>query len=299
MAVDPEIVKTTKVITFAPEHWGECERFGHFWPATYQFDKRTAGRLSGVTGHFKKAVVLTRLAVRLRPALAEDRRELDTQGFTGANRSAEFAAVVEEVLCELYASIECTTQVLSAIYGKLRGVPDRSSRKFFQRAAAGKFDDGFPPPLLAVLVEAHGWVAKLRALRDAITHAAPGSCSPLEGDKVAYFNQALGEQNRSLVIDDVFQCIDEHTERVNLFLGSVFRFLNATLKDDEVQMLCGIFGGRGFLRMVRPSEARDFSSGRCASASWGCPLANSCGAYGRAIDPRTEAVKQPGGRSRG
>jgi hypothetical protein len=105
-----------------------------------------------------------------------------------------------------------------------------------------------------------------------------------------YFHDAVREGDEITHIPDVFAVVDEHFQNVNLFLGQVFSGLLATLKDDEVQQICGFFGGRVYVRKVRPSEAKSVQSGFCESFQWFelpenpcCPLAASCEAYTRRL----------------
>src|ERR1039458_1815541 len=53
--------------TFAPELWGEVNKFRHFYATTYTFDERAKRAVSGVEAHFIKYQRLTALAEKLRP----------------------------------------------------------------------------------------------------------------------------------------------------------------------------------------------------------------------------------------
>ena len=77
-------------------------------------------------------------------------------------------------------------------------------------------------------------------------------------------------------------------DHVSDFLGRVFRELNQNLEDSEAWQMCGIFYGRIYHRLVRPSKAVDFHSGRCGAYEWfeleenpTCPFVDSCDAYKR------------------
>ena len=278
------------VQTFAPELWGEAEKFVRFAPFTYEFKEAQARALEGIVGHFRKAAALKRVARRLEEGLALDRDEVQTQGYSEARRSEEFAAVVEEVFGELYACLDCARQVLKVVYPKARGMKDKTS-KLFDDAAAGKTDPIVPAAIVTALALAHNdWFWELRRIRTAVTHLSPGDCSPgEEKGKVAYFNRALGRSGNSLEIKDVWGEIERYFGAVNDLLGSVFHELNATLTDQRVQKVCGFYEGRVYQRSVSPVEVKDFDSGVCASYEWfekdenpTCPMSGTCGAYARA-----------------
>jgi hypothetical protein len=288
------------ILAFAPEQWGEVGRFVHLWRTTYEFNRRVGECLNGVSGHFAKALVLHGLANSLTPALAHERVELEQKGHSSNIHSSRLAAVLEEVFCELYSAVECSAQVVRGVYGRLRGVPG-SSRDLFKNAKTGKLDRNFPKDLERVLIDGWQWIEPLAGLRDAITHTEPGLCTWTNAETVRYINGSAGSKDRAHVEEDVFGRIQKEEERVNEFLGLVFRHLNSTLKDVEVRLPCGIFQSVAFLRDVKVSELRDFSSGRCLSCRWfdgperiecageeapsaripTCPLIQTCGAYRR------------------
>lgn len=275
---------------FAPEHWGQAEKFVRFAPWTYDFNKAEGAALQGVVGHFEKARTLTRVARRLEEGLALDREEVATQGYSAALRSEEFAAVVEEIFGELYASLDTMRQVLKVAYPKAQGIPKDKTSRLFSNAASGKLDLAVPEAIRSTLAAAHkDWFCDLRRIRTAVTHLSPGDCAPREDGKVAYFNRALGTPTNSLELDDVWGAIDRYTEAVNGLLGTVFRELNATLKDEKVEEVCGVHAGRIYQRFVSPKEAVDFNSGTCKSYEWfeepenpTCPVSGECGAYAHA-----------------
>jgi hypothetical protein len=123
---------------FAPEDWGEVERFSNLCSGTYAFTGLEQRALAGVRQHIEKAVTFRRVAKRIRPNLRIDRDQLNAQGFTPAEHSQELAAVVEAASVELYSCVDCTAKVLWAIYGKRsRGFKDSTRGLFEKRPAAG------------------------------------------------------------------------------------------------------------------------------------------------------------------
>jgi hypothetical protein len=87
----PQTLPTVRV--FAPEQWGEVDRFANFYEGTYKFSDRDQRAVSGVANHFEKALTLQSLAVKLRPGLDIDHDQLNKNGFTPALNSHELSAV--------------------------------------------------------------------------------------------------------------------------------------------------------------------------------------------------------------
>lgn len=176
---------------------------------------------------------------------------------------------------------------MTFLYRNHRGVK-QSTRKFFQAIAAEKVADTVPTEIRDAFASA-AWYADFRRMRDALTHSDVGSCHLDEKTgKVFYMHAGLGKDNKALVIDDIFAHIKDLVTQINQFMGKVFHCLNGTLKDNEVWQMCGMFAGRVYSRWVRPSEAKDFNSGRCDAFKWfekeenpDCPFMKECEAYRR------------------
>lgn len=282
-------------LIYAPERWGELEWFLRFHQTTFSFNRRAGLCLGGALSHFHKALRLFSVAERMIPALAEDEAQIEATGYTPADRAYELAAVIETAYCELYASIECTCQVLNHIFRKVRYVGS-SARGLFENAVRGKLGAGFPEPIKLTLCLADEWVGTLRDLRDAIVHTEVGFCHRDKAtNTVTYMTTALPNSDpnsspgRAHIVEDVFQDLAKYRDGTNAFLGSIFKRLNGMLKDEEVRQICGIFNFRVYSRLVRPSEGRHSSGGRCDSHEWFekdgnpvCPLAKACKAYERA-----------------
>jgi len=278
------------VIAFAPERWGTLELFQHFYGNTHHFDRDTQKSLPGTANHFNKALILFEVAKQHVTLLSEDRTQLTECGYTSARRGRELSALLESALLDLYSSIDCTRKVVTFIYRKHGGVK-QSTRKFFQSAAGGTIGTTVPEGIRKAFACAT-WYTDFRVLRDAITHSDVGSChSDEKSGKVFYLHAGLERDGKNLVIEDIFDHIDKLKDSVNQFMGQVFQCLNADLKDDEVWQMCGVFDGRIYSRLVRPSEAIDFNSGRCDAFAWFekeenpvCPFMQECLAYRRKTD---------------
>jgi hypothetical protein len=231
-------------------------------------------------------MLLREIAHDMIPSLQVDRAELEAKGHTSAENSRKLTAVIESAITSLYSSLDCGRQVVTHVFKKYRGVSD-STRKTFQKAAKGELDIKLPPKILKAFADAT-WYPKFCRLRDGLTHGGPGSCHRDEktGD-ILYFHDAVREQDKTH-ITDIFAHLDEYAKHVNLFHGQVFTALVETLKDEEVEQICGFFDGLVYMRRVRPSEAKDIHSGICESHTWfdqpgkkRCPLSATCGAYER------------------
>ena len=288
-----------KVRTFAPELWGEVDIFSIFYVGTYTFKPDTKKAISGVKNHFEKALTLYQLAKKLLPSLAIDDEELQRKGYTEAVNAKEFSAVLEEVFTELYSSIDCTRKVVVSIYSRTRGLPD-STRKLFQKVRSNRLGDDFPIELKRAIAKAD-WYDELLTIRDELTHSDIGSCRmDRETKLVTYMHRGIKRKGKPLIIDDVIGTIDLLIESINIFLGTVYQFLISQLKPTTIDLPCGLFYGRCYLRRLSLEQKIDINSGICQSYIWfdndlqyRCPLVGSCGAYKRAKSEFNETPSVP------
>lgn len=161
-AVDVTRKLNYTVQIFAPEQWGQVDRFATFFAASFPDATSIERRaVSGVRNHIRKALVLRALAIRIVPTLAIDRQQLNDKGYTPADNAVELAAVVENVFTELYSAVDCARKVLSGRY-PVRGMPD-STRRTFSRARSGTLNKVLPPELLSAFKDAD-WYDPLRVL---------------------------------------------------------------------------------------------------------------------------------------
>ncbi|MDG6079033.1 hypothetical protein E3U23_07490 [Erythrobacter litoralis] len=273
---------------FAPERWGQVERFANLHSGTYSFTARESSALSGVSAHFEKAQIFLALSDELKLGLMLDRDELNAHGFTPANHSRKMAAVVEAFVAELYSSIDCTAQVLRAVFGReTRGFRSSTSYLFTNWDKI----DGLPQAITDAIREAE-WYLPLRYLRDELTHCATGHCRlDNETELVGYAHYGMKKGDKPLIYDDILRTMKENLDAVNLFLGQIFHYLVTTFGDTPVPQVCGMTRGRILMRDVVPLEPLSFDSGTCKSWHWfelpenpDCPFARQCGAYARTKD---------------
>lgn len=277
-------IAESKVIIFNPENWGTLERFQKFYFKTYPFKRYMQNVVSGAANHYRKALCLTAIALELSPKLVDDDTELAQKGYTDAKHSNELSAIIESVILELYSSLDCTRKVISEIYKGHKGVKD-STHGLFNAMFENKVADTVPSEIRETF-RAASWYPELLKIRDTLTHSDIGSCHLGEGNKIFYTNSGTGDGYRSFSKEDIFQYLYTLQEQINRFNGNIFAYLYTTLKDEEVQQACGIFGGLFYMRYVRPKDAIDFNSGRCdhsfdSSGKPRCPFADICAAYGR------------------
>jgi hypothetical protein len=281
---------TPTVRTFAPEQWGQVDRFANLYCKTFPSFKRVEHKaVSGVGNHLRKAIILKDLAIKLRPNLALDAMQLEEKGYSPASNSFELSAVIETVFTEMYSAIDCTRKVVVAIHRNVRGMPTDSTRKLFRKIQSNELDGILHATLIDAFKNAT-WYEDILKVRDELTHANTGSCHLDKGTgKVSYMHTGLGNENQAFVIEDVFERVESNLKDVNLFLGRVFKYMNTLLSAEPVFQVCGIFSGRCYTREVNPSEPVDFNSGICTSYQWfdlkgnpACPFSQTCGAYKRA-----------------
>lgn len=275
---------------FAPERWGQVDRFRTLSPTTYQFRRHEKRVLAGVENHFHKALTLLALADGLLPSLDKDEAELEAHGYTPAQNAKNLAALLEGVITEIYSVVDCTAKVLHTIYGPTSVRYKDSTRRLFSEvdAISGSF-----PERIKDAVRTADWYEELRHIRDELTHRDVGSCSrDRETGLVSYFHSSLWEGERMKPIDDIFGWVRGTIDAVNEFIGTAFHQLNTTIVSGTVHQMCGMVQGRMLMRLLDVSEPIDFNNGVCLSAQWFtqpgnpyCPFAAECGAFQRRATP--------------
>lgn len=282
-------INQQKILFFTPDKWGEATKFRKFYTSSYHtFNKPVQAAVHGVEAHFDKFILLNNLVNRLLPNLIEEEKELKERGFTSAIYSKELAAIIETMFVELYSSINCTKQILGAIYGRFKGITTKKTRNLFKNAKENKIDERVPIAIREALAKSD-WFEDLRKIRDTIIHFNVGFCSKDKDGRLNYLHPDIGESNKAFIIEDVLKEMSKYAKKVNEFLGIVFHTLNKTLSSKETTQLCGIFYGRGYQRKVSFQENLNFDSGKCISYTWFekdnkfmCPFKNDCGAYSKA-----------------
>jgi len=278
------------LLCFAPEQWPPERRFAQFLGPPFLVDVPLTRGTNAVISHLEKCELLAGLANDLLPLLHEDERELAEAGYTPGTGGRKYGAVVEAMLSELYSILDGVRQVVFSVYRNVRGVQNDSTYKLFHRAAKSQYGENFPDNLRARLAEAHfSWFPRLWLLRSENTHGEIGGCHLYEG-RVSYMHRGLKEKGHALIIENIVEYLNNLQGHVRDLINWLFSSLYARLEPVERGMLCGMYKGHGYERMVAPSAELSFADGRCLSVNWfskepefTCPLAQGCGAYSRPV----------------
>jgi hypothetical protein len=283
------------VLFFDPSQWTAARRLQVFVgpPLSHPEVRRGA---EAAMSHLEKYQVLAGLANRLVTTLREDQEELDRYGYSPAQRSKEFAALIEVLACELYSAIDGVRRALYGTYKGVNGVRKDSNDKMFDNASNRKYGPEFPGTLRAALDAANlSWFKRLRALRTEVTHGSTGSCTlNRETGTVSYFHCRLGSERSTLIDADIVGRLNEYQKHVTALTEIVFSHLYTLIHPREERAVCGIYKGRLYERTVTVGEDLTFASGACYSKKWflsesehACPLSDRCPAFLRTpSDPR-------------
>lgn len=276
------------LLRFAPDVWSAPGRFKNFLGAPYHVTEDLQKAIQSCIDHTHKYEVLASLANRIHPTLVEDIEELETNGYTPANRASEYAAVIEAMVCELYSVLDGIRYSIYWLFHGCRGVQKKSTSQLFSRAADDGYGAQFPEEVRKLLSSAYvDWFFSLRRLRTAFTHGGLGSCHmDKKTGVVSYMNTSLGTQERAHVIDDIVSVVSCIATSVFTLQQELFEYLYSGLEQVESMQFCGIFKGRMYMRKVFPASDLNRGSGKCASSDWFsverdffCPLASQCPAY--------------------
>lgn len=283
----PAVPSDRFLMQFQPAHWTPAGKFLQFLGPPFNRTRALNEAIRSCTDHIRKYETFAELA----PKLALDRDELETQGYSPASRSRQFAALIEVLVCELYSVLDGLRYTTFHIYRKVRGVQSGSTSKLFSKASERSYGREFPEPLLALLDAANSsWFLCLRRLRTAFTHGGLGSCS-LSQDRtvISYMNPSLGTDDLAHVIPDIVAHLNALATSVFKLTHDFFEYHYGQLEQIDSDQFCGFYRGRGYMRRAKPEPNIGWDSGVCASRVWfdsepgfRCPLANECAAYHRA-----------------
>jgi hypothetical protein len=275
------------MLVFDPALWSAARRFQTFAGPPFTHHEAVRGAEASMH-HLEKFQIIANVANRLGNTLEEDERELDQEGYTPARRSKEFAALVEVLACELYAVLDGVRRGLYGAFPGVRGIPEKSNSKLFQHATDKAFGPEFPENIRAALDEANvTWFKNLRRLRGEVTHGSTGSCIlNRETDTISYVHNRLGTAQSTLIETDIVGSLNDYAVKVLHLVETVFSHLYALLERKEHLVLCGVFLGRMYQRIVVAGENLTRGSGVCLSRQWfesepglECPLRHQCPAF--------------------
>lgn len=280
------------LMQFQPALWTPAGKFRLFLGAPFVNSRALNEAVQSCVDHTRKYETFAELASELKPKLALDRDELETNGYTPAHRSRQFAALIEVLICELYAVLDGLRYTTFAVYRKVRGVQSGSTSRFFSKAAERTYGKDFPEELLTLLTAAYvDWFPELRRLRTAFTHGGLGSCSMSQDrTQISYMNSSLGTNEVAHVVPNIVSHLNEIAAAVFKLVHEFFEYLYSRLEQVESDQFCGFYRGRAYMRRVKPEALLEWSSGICTSRQWfdgdgapefRCPLADECAAYHR------------------
>ena len=282
------------LIWFRPGDWSERDRFHQFCQTSCRPDgdrKFVAGSKTfeshlGAHWHMDSFRVLVELARDLAPGLADENLELETKGYTNARNGQKLRTLIEVAIKELYSALECTIKVIHAIYGnKVRGFQQSVSR-FVKRP---KIQESLPPELR--LPEGGSWV-DLVDLRALLTHFNVGHVSMAKDEpRIEYLHADFKKDGGAFHLEDLFDWVETLEEQLSAFQECVYGFLNRNhIEPGEVQVMCGMYRGLCYTRLLEPADDVSWHSGTCEARGWfeqegkePCPLRSRCGAYRRSV----------------
>jgi hypothetical protein len=272
-------------LQFAPEHWSSLQTLRSMLGDPLPTTTRAYEGLDACLHHQNKVVIFARLAQRIVPDLPKDREQLEATGASDNIHSAEFGALLEAMLCEMYSSLDGLAMFLCEAFPRARGLQCKSNEKLFRRAAETGYGDTFPEEVRKLLAEAYGgWFPRLRSMRKQITHSTGGFFYLDKENRITYFHGAM--VRRPQIIEDIVGVVNKLEEKVRSFLEQMACYFIAQLAPKPRMYPCGNYRARMYIRMVAPKPDLSFHDGQCVSWEWFekepeffCPLAQQCGAY--------------------
>jgi hypothetical protein len=276
------------LLSFAPDQWDSVKKFGQFRYQPLEGNRLFARGISATSDHLEKFRVLVEVANDLSDGFEIDRKELDENGYSPAKYSKQFSAVAECCIIELYSALDGIRDVVFAVYSSVQGVQKKSTSKLFSKAKNNEYSAEFPDELNVLLSVAYDdWFLELRRYRTEFTHGSLGSChKDVETGKISYMHSGLGGNGRSLIIEDFASYISGVYENVLTLQHHVFEFFYKTLPLEPVDVLCGFYTGRAYMRTINPETPLTRDSGTCKSSHYEiqCPIREHCGAYKNSVE---------------
>jgi len=290
------------LLQFAPDTWSPLEKLSNFVGPPLPNDSNVRMGLRDCLQHLNKVQVFERVAAKLRPSLAEDRRELEQFGGTQNLNASEYAATHEAMLSSLYSAIDGLRTFIFGAYRRVQGVQNGSNGKLLQRATDRQYGPGFPEEVRLLLDQANTtWFPSFRELRTELTHGSTGTCHYREdSNTVVYTNNGIIRDGKGLWIDDFESAVRSWKTGVVNLTEAICEFHFRQLEPVVSLHHCGMYHYRWYGRLVGPSPSVSFADGHCLSYDWFeverehfCPMASQCGAYSRKWPGGSKAFFNP------
>lgn len=290
---------------FVPEQWSWAQKFAAFMGIPFRIDTELVVGTSAVLAHKEKYELLARVANEYAARIQDDHEELDKVGYTPALRAKAFAALTEALLAEQYSILDGLRRVVYSAFRGVRGIQNKSTNTFFERAAADVYGAEFPAPLREALTSAHTtWFPRLRLVRTLTTHGETGTCymNP-ETKMISYWHMASARSGgQHLRIEDIVEFGNTTYLSIVGLTELFFRVFYLALEPIERRQGCGVYKGRFYERLVAASPTLGFNDGRCFSRAWfeteaghDCPLRHACAAYEHPVSPEERVRHFPAG----
>lgn len=273
---------------FAVETWTSPGKFKAFLGPPFKKTPDTEAAIQSCVDHTQKFRVLASLANRIRPMLMEDAADLENRGYSKLEKSNEYAALFEVLICELYCVLDGLRAAIFELFSPCRGVQKTKTSKLFSLASENRYGPEFPAEIRDLLAAAYAdWFLELRRLRTAFTHGGLGKChfDPAV-NRVTYMNTSLGNDPGRNSIHDVEAYTNATSGKVFALQNGIFEHLYGKLEQIESTQFCGVYKSRFYSRKVFPVKNLHSGSGKCDSHQWFktdqghfCPMADTCEAY--------------------
>lgn len=286
------MIQNQFAIFFAPESWSFARKFLAFAGPPFTVDSELSKGTAAVIAHREKYEIFSALANEIAQQIPLDREELERTGRTSGRRGRLLAALSEAMFAELYSSLDGMRRVVFSVYRHSRRVQNKSTLKLFELAAERQYGSEIPEDFVDRLAAAYSsWFRKLRRIRSETTHGETGYCwlDP-KADVITYRHGLSSRGNSELEIDDVIGFSNATYSAVVTLTEYFFETHFKKLLPVEHRLLCGVYRGRMYERMVAPTLAVSIQDGRCWSRPWfdteegySCPQRGKCAAYERPV----------------
>ena len=297
---------------FAPDVWNYARKFQVFMGSPFKVDFELKVGATSVVAHHEKYELLGAIANEFVATIHEDEAEFEARGYTPSDRTRSFAALTETMIAEQYSMLDGLRRAIFSVFRGVSGIQNHSTQTLFERAArhgygsppSGHPGEEFFPELIGELTHAQdAWFPNLAKIRTLTTHGETGRCHrDRKTNAIVYWHGVTGHAGDPLRIDNVVNWVNATHDAVVRLAEFFFERCFLALKPLERPVMCGLYNGRVYERMVAASGTLSLNDGRCLSRGWfeteptcSCPMSNVCGAYDRPVpkEERDAHYRQP------
>ncbi|MBU1947337.1 MAG: hypothetical protein KJ927_01325, partial [Candidatus Eisenbacteria bacterium] len=116
------------MLKFAPDLWTSVDFCSEFIGLAVNLDREAVKGVWSSRSHLAKHDIIGELMTALRPALLEDTKQLESLGYTHAQWTKTYAALMETRFCELYACLDGIRRAIYGTYRNIEGVQNQSTQ---------------------------------------------------------------------------------------------------------------------------------------------------------------------------